>query len=235
MATRSLARTVIEGGRRNYNKFERRLTIRQERRRARIFSRVVRSDPEQFDGGSIELRRRVRKEFNDRLSPAYRWLYAHDGQRWNDVRSAMFRLADTRTTKGWHLIFGHMISAVSMRADHRFNSRYGHWYDDLFIDGGLLCHEPFPFKKYRRERSAKEYDPELSAWLRGRRIVCQDKMLYWALPSIHMVKGYRGYRLRTVTGYRQDRPFDERERLIFHALSKKVQQELLDGSYWMGR
>ena len=115
MSKKNLARTVIEGGRAPRNRWERRRSNALERRWEAPASARLRLAlaPEEI---SYQPRPKVDAEFRDRLGPAWRWLEAQVGRPWNDVRSALIKRFDTRTTAGRHILYDHILPSVQ---DHR--------------------------------------------------------------------------------------------------------------------
>ena len=115
MSTKNLARTVIEGGRAPRNRWERRRSNALERRwEAQASARLrLALAPEEI---SYQPRPKVYAELRDRLGPARRWLEAQVGRPWNDVRSALIKRFDTRTTAGCHILYDHILPSVQ---DHR--------------------------------------------------------------------------------------------------------------------
>jgi hypothetical protein len=93
MATRNLARTVVEGGRSSDSKMYRRARSRRERR--------LRFDEEGNVFGKV--RPAEGRGFADRLAPLERWLGRHLGRGWSNVYKEFCERHDRRTMKGWHL------------------------------------------------------------------------------------------------------------------------------------
>lgn len=103
MATRDLARSAVEGGRRGRDMEY--WDSRSNRQRARITLASVRTledawhaEPEEFTSGCWG------SEFTDQLNPTRRFLEARAGRPWNAVWSELCRRYDRRTLKGWHLL-----------------------------------------------------------------------------------------------------------------------------------
>ncbi len=117
MSTKNLARTVIEGGRRGFNKFERRNSTREERSEERAMLTVVRQDPEAYDDIVTPARRPVRPEFSDKLNPAYEFLDSRVGKSWNKTRAMIAERFDTRTTAGRHVVNDHLLRQVREYGD----------------------------------------------------------------------------------------------------------------------
>jgi len=114
MATKNLARTVIEGGRTGYSKWGRRASNGAHRTRGRRVSGAL------VGGADAEFtlypaRKAVWREFNDKLCPAKRWLATQVGRPWNKARSELFARFDIRTTPGRHIVFDHLLPEVEGR------------------------------------------------------------------------------------------------------------------------
>ncbi len=108
MATKNLARTVIEGGRDGYSRFARRHSNARERSAERQLSHEIRLRTE-LDDIVYAPREKVYRSFADKLSPGFRWLERQAGRPWDRVRSELARRFDTRTTAGRHFLFDHLL------------------------------------------------------------------------------------------------------------------------------
>src|SRR5208337_231027 len=148
MATRSLARTVIEGGRCGYYKSECNESIRGERAANRVYLRAVANDPEHAED-HVEPRRKVVSVcFKDKLHPIYKFLDSKVGRDWNTVRSELFAKFDTRTTPGRHVLFDHLLRDVRESLEP-----LDHEYAKYFVDAeGTLCKEKDHYPSYRQAR-----------------------------------------------------------------------------------
>lgn len=201
MSTKNLARTVIEGGRYNGNKWDRRYSSAEERIRANAYCKRVAHDPELADEEDIDDRQPIGKGFTDKLAPMYRWLDAQVGRLWGDVRSEVFEKFDTRTTAGRHITFDHLLREV-VDTESGFNE-YGHIvdpnipkedgqgrpsyfyrYNDYYVDQGGFLRKTY--KHSRRHRYinyapiATEQEYALaSKWLAGRMIKADQGKLHW--------------------------------------------------------
>lgn len=109
MATKRLERSVMEGGRYRSNKWERRATNTQVRRRVRAEVAMWTRDPEAWDASHASLRAPVCRNFRDKLGPAERWLHAQVGRPWTEVQGYILRSFDTRSIPGQHIVFGHLL------------------------------------------------------------------------------------------------------------------------------
>lgn len=180
MATKNLARTVIEGGRANSNKFERRYSHKEERADERLFLRRAEIDADVTYSASTPVRRRVYKEFNDKIGPTKRWLEANVGRPWDEVHSDLKAKFDTRTTPGRHVLNDHMLKEVVFAGTPEEESSYRGF---VVTPDGVLRLKPEG--KRRREPKLPQYRfthrswDGLKAWLKWRFIEEHDGKLYW--------------------------------------------------------
>ena len=96
MATKNLARSVIEGGRCGYYQMEVAKYAAKERAELRAFAGRVARDPDEADGVPPPKRQPVHVCFADKLSPAFRFLEANCGRPWMKVRGELFARFDIR-------------------------------------------------------------------------------------------------------------------------------------------
>lgn len=187
MSTKNLARTVIEGGRYHGNCWQRRYTNRLQRPRTR--EALLRASRErEFDDMVIPARTSVRREFRDKPAPAKRWLDRQVGRPWNLVRAELFRTFNTRTTAGRHIVFDHMLRSVVEEAIFP-------WAATFKVDAhGLLRRlPPRRFPRRRPPEPLPRPEPELTAWLSGRRVAARAETLFWFIPTAR--GGYRQHHL----------------------------------------
>lgn len=207
MSTKNLARTVIEGGRARYNKFERRHSTAVERSHAHQLEKALLRD---VDADTCFVPRQpVYQGFSDKLSPAFRWLRSRAGRPWDKVRSELLARFDTRTTAGRHIVFDHLLAELSQAPSPRFarQRRFA------LSAGGLLLYRG-------RERYARrdcraplpEAESTLRTWLASRRVRVHGERCYWLLLTAH-------------GGYRQAAQLSAPEVERFRALPRWFQQE----------
>jgi len=121
MATKNLARTVIEGGRYAGNTVARRASNGVQRTRVRgVSGALVRGAD--ADSAVYPRREVVYRSFADKLGPAKRWLASQVGRPWNKARSELFARFDIRTTPGRHIVFDHLLPEVE--GARRFRKDY---------------------------------------------------------------------------------------------------------------
>lgn len=178
MSTKDLSRTVIEGGRYRFNRYNRRSSHKVARSKVhdlehRLCIHDI-ADEAVFERPKPEFR-----AFRDKLAPAKRWLKSQVGRPWDKVRSELFARFDTRTTAGRHVLFDHLLRDVEDVQWHRYA------WDVFYVSHhGILRFES------RRPRGPRLWagwlpEPEgvLLAWLGGRRIIERDEQMYWLVPT----------------------------------------------------
>jgi hypothetical protein len=164
VATRNLARTVVEGGRAGYSKLERKLRNRSERR--------LRFDVE----GNVvcgRLRRATGRGFADRLAPLKRWLGRHVGRGWNNVHRDFCERFDRRSTKGWHLE-DHLLQMVG-------RGRYEGW--PFFVDSRGILRRKASLRRQLREFSFAD-EARALAWAAGRRVIVYAEAVFWTARTV---------------------------------------------------
>ena len=137
MATKNLARTVIEGGRTGYSKYHRHNSNRGQRRRERAFIYATQVDPDFPERQLMPVRMKAFKDHADRLSAAESWLASHVGKRWDFVRAEIARRFDTRTIAGLHIVFDHLLPSVRGSGSTKFGRK-----DFAIDDHGVLVRVP---------------------------------------------------------------------------------------------
>jgi hypothetical protein len=168
VARKNLSRTVIEGGRSYYNSWSRRASHGVERATTREWLDRVAVDLDEADATAPPARKRVHKQFHDKLGPAYRWLASQTGRPWSKVYSDLCARFDTRTIAGRHIVFDHMLLSVTRHDDPNFNHRR----DDLVIDAHGILRKTAGFG-----RSYKAIRAEVLEWAAGR--VCAKTCRGW--------------------------------------------------------
>jgi len=188
MATKNLARTVIEGGR----YFGMTFICRYENHVVRAMTRTMlarlTAPDADTDDWIAPRARKIGRSFRDKLSAPERWVDTQIGRPWNLVRGELMRRFDPRTTAGRHIVFDHMLPWVRARET---NVDCG----ELFaVDAhGLL--RRLPPRRYRRLElpgPLPRPERELTAWLSGRRVGARDDILFWFIPTAN--GGYRQHR-----------------------------------------
>lgn len=176
MSTKNLARTIIEGGRRRRNRFDRNLSHGEERALTRDALMRAAQQEDGFEALAIDERPKVYKEFDDKLAAPWRWLRSQIGRPWNLVRAEMFERFDPRTLPGRHIIYCHMLRDVLMYWDPELTKRYRR--EQLFVDRrGILRLQQREARE--REPGARYAAAQLAAIMRERRVGGSGDALYW--------------------------------------------------------
>jgi hypothetical protein len=225
LSTKNLARTVIEGGRSRYNTWDRRRSNATLRGAERAYAAMLR-DPEAWWSLVPPARRKVHRDFHDRLGPVYRWMDRHCGRPWVDVRAEIFRRFDTRTLAGRHIVFDHMLREVLDRGEPR---EYD-WRRYRVDEGGLL--QPMPRRRHVKARTwlTREETEELRAFA-GERKVRQVGSAHFWLEMTFVSRPPRGPGVQGApTGrYRQARRLTDAEVKRLLRLSTVARATLLVG------
>jgi hypothetical protein len=199
MSTKNLARTVIEGGRHNYNKWDRRESHKETRAQQRAYVSEVLEDPENWYDYDIEPTRPVSKGFTDKLSPMERWLSSQCGRPWNDVRSDVAKTFDTRTTAGRHIVYDHLLRDVEVTPDLRYG-RYYYGPDDyttayrpheFYVDAEGILREKTIIKRRGSEKVPKFNTAQIANWLSGRVVGKVGNKYFWFVP-VGKAKKHKG-------------------------------------------
>ena len=213
MSTKRLSKTVIEGGRYERNKFERRNSHVEVRAQERDYLKAVLADPEHAEEYEIDELQPVYQGFSDKLSPMYRWLDSQIGRPWSEVRSEVFQKFDTRTTAGRHITFDHLLREVvdtesgfdnhGLIIDPEIPKESGklHRYwglADYYVDqDGILRGKENRHRRYhdRYEKVTEEEYKAAGEWLNGRMIMEVGGKLHWLVPQedIWMASWYEPY------------------------------------------
>lgn len=193
MSRKNLSRTVIEGGRYRGNKTDRYISNAEERARVRNYIQEVTLDPENYDEYDVEPREHVYKGFRDKLGPMYRWLQSQVGRPWDDVRSEVFTTFDTRTTAGRHIVFDHLLPAVTVGEEPQYRysanpddpttsySDHDYYVDD---DGILQKKRYLGRRHYRGYVKVPPFDTkQIANWLNGRIVGRVGNKLFWFVPT----------------------------------------------------
>lgn len=186
MSTKKLDRTAIEGGRRTGYKYERKQSLRANRRSVHAIMDYHR-DPDDFYDVDFPERKKSSywsgEKFNDRLGAVKRWMKSKVGQPWDKVYSLMREMFDVRTTPGRHIMFDHMLGMVWTHQDRStLHAKFSEYYVDA---QGILRENPeyknrfFPKVNWNL---IKEEQKQIDFWLAGRLIGKIGDVLYWFEP-----------------------------------------------------
>lgn len=220
MGTKNLARSAIEGGRTNSNKWDRRYSHAEARAHEKAYISEVTQDIENWYDYDVEPLSPVYKQFNDKLGPMYRWLERHCGQPWADVRSKVSETFDTRTTAGRHIVYDHMLSQVdeSVEVVRRYYSAppdndptKSYSRHDFYVDDeGILRQKTYVRRRYRSYYKSSYDTNKLAGWLNGRVVGFVGDKAYWFVPVGKNKKHRMGTTNRkwiTQWGWGKNRPY----------------------------
>jgi hypothetical protein len=146
MSTKNLARTVIEGGRTNHDKYNRRISLREFRINNHRYCHAVHVGAIDYDA-EFEPERvwdyRFRDEIHaDKTRPCDRFLASRAGRPWNDVVSEIVRRFDTNTLPGRHIVYEHLVNRVALPDSWRYLAHWwGGYAPKFWVDEeGILHH-----------------------------------------------------------------------------------------------
>ena len=166
MSRKNLSRTVIEGGRYRYNKYQRRSSHGSERATTRTWLDHVMVDAEYADFTALPPLRPVGRSFYDKLAPAKRWLASNVGRPWNKVYQELCTTFSRKTIAGNHVV-EHMLDWVQTGPVKRHG-------EEFVVDRhGILRRGPLYGRSYSRLRK------EALAWAQNRRIARTRSGLWW--------------------------------------------------------
>ncbi len=189
MSTKNISRTIIEGGRHTRNQEDRWLSNQSHRANNRQFSRNAKSLVDADELGATPQRRKVRKDFSDKLAPAYRWMRSQVGRPWAKVLSTLTSRFDTRTVAGRHIIYDHLLQDVCMNLSDR--KLFESWrYFDFYVDEkGILQlspenrWSPGRGRSYRLQNKDVPSRKEIFDWANGRKVMDFGVSLFWYKPK----------------------------------------------------
>lgn len=214
MATKNLARTMIEGGRHEFNKFERRLETRIMRRVVRnLFNEAVHfHDMTEFWESTAESEpnlQPVEREFNDKLQPFRRWLETQDGKPEQSVLGRLKRRFDPRRLRNWHLA-----EHASLVWSYAWDPELRHRPFEIGEDGNFRRRpERLPKRRFAPEPGTAE----IAAWRNGRLVGKRGCLLFWFNPVPNLFE----------TRYRQSKRLTEDDLVFWKKLSAESQEKLL--------
>lgn len=184
MSTKNLARTAIEPGRGNHNKWERRQShrIRRAASRALCNQALYSLDFDNEPRPRTDDLQPIWIEQRDKLGPVYRWLRSHRNENWTKVRALMFRTFETRTIAGRHIVYDHLLSSVVCLREFLYGG-YGR-NNDFYIDAdGILLLNEKDNRWRRRWRGTGPSADEVTKWCQNRKVMIIDGQFFWAMPK----------------------------------------------------
>jgi len=183
MATKNLARTIMEGGRRGYNKYERRYSNGVLRSKERDYIRNCIKDPEHSIDKAEPKRKKVVKEFYDRLMPLHRKVDRHLGKTWGELRGQINKKYDSRKLKDWHML-DHLYQMMFFGS--KADSKLAYFANYIVNENDIIEEREYPtWKEYVLEKKKKheyldEHWDEIISFLEKDRIAFDEKgVLHW--------------------------------------------------------
>jgi len=193
MGTKYLARTAIEGGRRSSQRDEEHEWTKSARVHWNQYCNQIRFDQELADSWQPDDRKcDWHKEFDDKLTPIYRWLQSRVGRPWAEVRHEIKTRFDIRTTAGRHIVYDHLIDRIKGAGSKEMS---GYDSDDWRIDeNGILRGLYWKFNNQRKHRKRRNpikrkavrrrrwTNDQIWMFFRGRQVTKVDGIWHWNDP-----------------------------------------------------
>lgn len=187
MSTKKLSRTIIEGGRRNGYKHERKQSLRSARRISKEVVKYSKKHSDDFCEVNYPKRKHSSyydvEKFYDKTHPTERWMESRVGKSWNKTYSMLREKFDIRTTPGRHVLLDHMLRSVWTSQDRSTLLAQSYEY---YVDGqGILRKNANRRNRYNNGEWNKIHVErnELGDWLQGRLIDKIGEVLYWFEPT----------------------------------------------------
>lgn len=208
MATKNLARTVIEVGRSTRSKDDRKRLRRMERLEAAEYCReavgianlgVIDSEyDDDYNSRPIEALDELDTapvdkagyiEQLDKLGPAMRWMESRCGRKWADVFSELSQKFRNKGIALSHVVDTHMLDWVQdgTKPDHYRWSAY-----EFIVDENGILRKNVEARRWRgnnkTRRTNYSYDdykkqrPMMEKWAGNRKIITRGEHFYWAFP-----------------------------------------------------
>lgn len=177
MSTKNLARSVIEGGRSQFNKFERRSSNRVARVKTRQECHRLALEADADDEYDIDFqveRDRVWKSFDDKLAPLYRYLDSSVGRNYSKVVSEIVSRVDTRTTAGRHIVYCHALPSIALNENSSPNARFA-----IDRQGRLVRRKRRRYRAYPPKSPLPCTPDHLDGWRKGRAVRSRGQHWYW--------------------------------------------------------
>lgn len=168
MSKKDIARTAIEGGKSTSSKYDRRQSLRQQRRASRCWMNQVTIDSELADEYGEPERDIARgwRDFRDKLSAPMRWLMKRAiGRSVEEIEGLLLETFDVGTLAGRHLVFSHLMPRHyrghwSIRDPSYMNCQFDQ--DGILRDLGKRSQHPS-----RRSRASKKARIQVRQWFSG--------------------------------------------------------------------
>lgn len=192
MSTKRLARTVLERGRPNSDKNQRRYQHRQNRRAMRDYLHEVKKDAEVYEAKiepkSISALSDYGPILTDKLTPVNNWINSRVGKPWSITRRLIKETFDTRSLAGYHVVKAHILGEIANCGEQESPLYYRNYDDDVyyvniserfFVDENDILRETPEISYKRRIFSYEQQQEEVIKWLNQRYISQVDGILCW--------------------------------------------------------
>jgi hypothetical protein len=254
MATKNLARTVIEGGRCGHYKCVVAGYAGAERAASRVYLRAVARDPAAADEVAEPRRAVADPCFADKTSPVYAFLDSRVGTSWAKTYALIRERFDVRTTPGRHIVQCHLLADIALNGKDSPN-RVGRWGRRYYVDrGGVLRKTERSPRPRVRPAPAGPSGLAVAAWLGNRKVGRMGARFVWFVPARSRdARDVRAEYVRTSVGdsfvyampdaraldrrwriprladvsFRQDRVLDHNEERFFLSLSESLRAAVL--------
>ncbi len=251
MSTKNLSRAIIQGGRTNSNKWQRRYSTKVERRKVKRYVEqticeaneeilhprldfelgVIVIEIESVGGNLVmPVRTRVQPEFNDHLGPLNRWLSAQVGKDWEEVWHKLCHF-DRDSIAGRHLVNDHARGQIiDVGDDHKWAFQ-----DTLVVDeNGQFCRASDFESSHIWNKRWENADKKSDQWANGRKVVDQCGKLYWKEGDIltamseedgEFFQMLTGHSQRALKGYHRFSGGKRRKNRTLPSLTKYVERQ----------
>lgn len=181
MASRNLARTVVEGGHPNWYKHDVAFLRRKERQRERRFCKKLLADPELWDEQPPLLTEKSGwwdNKHDHYAASVDKWLQAQSGRRWDEILSELTNTYDTRKTRNY-ILLERICGMVCLIAHSNGETC---WHRFMVEDGILKTNRSHWRVRWWREKRLVS-DEQLRDWLGNRTITIKDGHVHWMILS----------------------------------------------------
>lgn len=227
MATKNLARTVLEAGRAGRSKIAKRELRRRQRHQTRKFcyDALTYEDPDDLGVAPLDIRKGWEFQQDDNLGALFRWVDSHVGQPWNEVYAKLtpFRRGGIAIS---HVADVHILGGINYN-NQPDRYRYYRW---VVVDGILQRQEQKSYR-HRGWRAELLRDRKLKDLCGLRRVIVQGEKLYWSNPTVVNIPDYGA----VAWSHRQGKELTDAEATIFRAASERARHDACgDLPTWSG-
>lgn len=230
MATRNLARTVIEVGRTKWSKEGRRRLRRAERRAGRRFCHEAEclDDLDDLRSAPVGLRKGWDFAQDDKLGPARRWMDSRVGRPWDEVFSELSVKFRNRGIALSHVVDTHMLSWVDTGNKEKWWGAFDYEVDDE----GILRFGPDHDKPGPKIPPRPRNYLHALRWADGRKVIVRGRRCYWSNPD-RWVRDTWGTGNVTVTyeSHRQGPEFSQEDYEVWATLGSYAKESVSLAAY----